>query len=106
MSTMFDAGEAFQPPALDMNDMRGFLLMLQAQGWPEGLLVKQAIVSLRALHAAAERWRRNEGGYVATSPLWLDRVERDQLLGMMRGQRGVIARGLRQALVAMFPDDA
>jgi hypothetical protein len=74
-----------------------------SQGWPEGLVLKQAIVSIRALHDAAERWQRIEGGYVSTAPLWLDQNERDKLLDMLRGQKSVEARALRQALQGMFP---
>jgi hypothetical protein len=103
VTTTFDGGKEFVPPDLDMDDMRGFLLTLQAQGWPEGLLIKQAIVSIRALHRSAERWQRTEGGYVSTAPLWLDENERDKLLALMRGAKGVEARGIRQALQDMFP---
>lgn len=78
-------------------------MTLMSQGWPEGLVLKQAIVSIRALHAAAERWQRIEGGYVSTAPLWLDQQERDKLLDMLRGQKSVEARALRQALQEMFP---
>jgi len=103
MSSTHDSGEEFVPPNLDIDDLRGFLMTLQSQGWPEGLLIKQAIVSVRALHAAAERWQRIEGGYVSTAPLWLDQNERDKLLTMLRGQKSVEARGIRQALQEMFP---
>jgi hypothetical protein len=106
MTNTFDGGESFVAPDLDMDDMRGFLMTLMAQGWPEGLLIKQAIVSIRALHAAAERWQRLEGGYVSTAPLWLDQNERDKLLVMMRGQKSTEARLLRQALQDMFPKAA
>jgi hypothetical protein len=103
MSNSFSAGEAFVPPDVDLDDFRGYVMTLMSQGWPEGLVLKQAIVSIRALHAAAERWQRIEGGYVSTAPLWLDQQERDKLLDMLRGQKSVEARALRQALQEMFP---
>lgn len=106
MTTSFDGGEGFVAPNLDMDDMRGFLMTLMAQGWPEGLLIKQAIISIRALHAAAERWQRLEGGYVSTAPLWLDQNERDKLLVALRGQKGTETRLIRQALQDMFPSAA
>lgn len=103
MSSTFDSGEEFVPPALDHDDLRGYLMTLQAQGWPEGLLIKQAIVSIRALHAAATRWQKLEYGYAATAPLWLDQREAEKLLAMLRGQKSAEARGIRQALQEMFP---
>jgi hypothetical protein len=104
VSTVFDGGEGFTPPALDMDDMRGFLMTLVARGWPEGLLIKQAIVSIHALQTASERWRRLEYGYARSAPLWLDERERDKLLVMLRGEKSAEARGIRQALIGMFPE--
>jgi hypothetical protein len=103
MSSTFDAGEDFVAPALDMEDLQGFLMTLQAQGWPEGLLIKQAIVSIRALHAASDRWQKMEYGYSASAPLWLDQKEAAKLVDLLRGQKSVEARSIRQALGEMFP---
>jgi dienelactone hydrolase len=104
VSSTFDSGEEFVPPKLDYADLEGYIVTTQSRtGAPVGIIVKQAILGLQSLYRSTDRWQRLEMGYRPIAPLWLEVTERDKLLDMLRGQKSVEARALRQALQEMFP---
>lgn len=97
------SAEEFTPPDLSVADFEGLVRVRESRGCPEGLTIKQAIVAIRCLEDATDRWQRLEGGRSRTAPLWLDETEARKLLDMLRGQKSVEARLIRQALQELFP---
>lgn len=94
----------FVPPALTLADFSGRVIQWIGQGWPEGLLIKLAIVSMNAYMAATDRWAKLEYGRDRTAPLWLDEREAAKLAAMLRGLKGAEARAIRQTIEELFND--
>jgi hypothetical protein len=91
-----------KPTGVGREEFESWLLTKIGQGWPQGLILKQAIIAINMLGQDRDRWVEAEFGRSRSSPVWLAEEEAKALVRALEPTSSTTIRLLVETLKERF----